>query len=250
MRRFLLLLAAALFPLSTFAQQGTVYFDETIKLEIELPPEMASMRDQIPNSTTASKVFFFSESGTLMKNAPREEGEEGGVTVGGDGFMMRMMGPGDVDNQIFRDLENERIVEKRDFLGRTFLITGEPETFAWKLTGEQSEFLGFACMKAVAVRDSSVIEAWFTPEIPIAAGPDIYGGLPGLILVVSVDDGQRTITAKEVTFGDLEEGVLTPPTEGREVTREEFDRIVDEKMKEMGGQRGRGGATFHVRIGN
>jgi len=246
-----LLLCLLLLPLVASAQEGVVTYDESEKIEIELPPEMASMRDQIPNSRTSSMLLYFSESRTLMKNAPRKEGEERGITMGGDRMMIRMMGPGDMDNQTWTDLENGRVVQKRDFMGRTFLITGEPETFQWKLTGEQGEFLGYACMKAVGVRDSSAVEAWFTPEIPISSGPGPYGGLPGLILALSVDDGRMTYTAKEISLDTLEAGVLAPPEGGREVSREEFDKIVDEKMKEMGGQRrGRDGAAVHIRIEN
>lgn len=250
MRRFSLFLSILLLPVAARAQEGVVTYDESVKLEIELPPEMASMRDQIPNSRTATRLLYFSESGTLMKNAPRKEGEERGVTVGGEGMMIRMMGPGDTDEQIYTDLETGSVIEKRDFLGRTFLITGEQEAFQWRLTGEQGEYLGYACMKAVAERDSSTVEAWFTSEIPIAGGPGPFGGLPGLILAVSADDGRMTITAKEIHLDALEEGALAPPDGGREVTREEFQKIVDEKMEEMGGQRGRDGAVFHVRIGN
>lgn len=250
MRRPLLLVAIALLTLPARAQEGVVTYDESVKIEIELPPEMAQMRDQIPNSSTSTKLLYFSEAGTLMKNAPKKDGEESGVRVGGEGMMIRMMTSGDVDNQVYTDLEGGRVIEKRDFLGRTFLVTGEPEAYAWRLTGEQGEFLGYACMKAVATRDSTTVEAWFTPEIPVPGGPGPYGGLPGLILAVNVDDGRMSITAKEVSLGALDEGVLTPPEGGREVTRDEFRAIVDEKMKEMGAQRGREGATFHVRIGN
>ncbi|MBF1396963.1 GLPGLI family protein, partial [Porphyromonas sp.] len=32
-------------------------------------------------------------------------------------------------------------------------------------------------------------EAWFTPSIPISAGPNFFGGLPGLILELHSMDG-------------------------------------------------------------
>jgi GLPGLI family protein len=87
--------------------------------------------------------------------------------------------------------------------------------------------------KATAVLDSTVIEAWFTSEIPVSTGPGLFGGLPGLILVVSVDDGDETFSATEISLGDLEEGVITVPEDGQKVTREEYEEIVAEKLEEI-----------------
>jgi GLPGLI family protein len=118
-------------------------------------------------------------------------------------------------------------------MSRTFLIQSTQPSFAWKLPGEQSEFLGYTVQKATAMQDSTVIEAWFTPEIPVSTGPGLYGGLPGLILVVSVDGGHETFSATEVSLGDLEEGAMTAPEDGQQVTREEYEAIVAEKLEEL-----------------
>ena len=97
----------------------------------------------------------------------------------------------------------------------------------------QAEFLGYAVQKATAVVDSSVIEAWFTPEIPVQGGPATFGGLPGMILVVSVNDGEVQYTATGVSLSAIAEGVIVRPTEGDEVTREEYEKIVAEKLEEL-----------------
>ena len=62
-------------PLAVSAQTGTITYDQVVKMEIELPPEMESMRDQIPTESTSSYVLYFTESETLMKNAPVQEKE-------------------------------------------------------------------------------------------------------------------------------------------------------------------------------
>ena len=41
---------------------------------------------------------------------------------------------------------------------------------------------------------------------------------------------------------------IAKPDKGRKVTREEFDQIVEEKMKEMGAQPGAGGGQMMIRI--
>jgi GLPGLI family protein len=247
----LLSLFILLAPFAASAQQGTITYNEVMKIEIELPPEMESMRDQIPDARTSVKQLLFTDSASLYRNAPGRE-DEGDITMGSEseGVMIRMAGPSN-DNATFVNLDNEIVVDKQEFMGRTFLITGEREPIAWRMTSEQSEFLGHLCQKAVATRDSSTVEAWFTPEIPVSIGPANFGGLPGAILVLSIDDGRLTFTATSVDQEELEPDALEAPRGGREVTREEFDRIVEEKMKEMGVQRGgRGGTSVRMIIEN
>ncbi len=239
---FLLLLA----PLAVSAQTGTITYDQVVKMDIELPPEMESMRDQIPTESTSSHILYFTESETLMKNAPVEETEEDTVVQGG-GVMIRMDRSRE-ENETYTNLDEGTVIEKRDFMGRTFLVSGEQPLLAWKLTGEQSEYQGFAVQKATAERDSSMIEAWFSPEIPVSAGPDAFSGLPGLILVLSIDEDRMVFSAKEINLEGFEEGVLKAPKKGKKVSRDEFDEIVEEKMKEMETQfGGRSGTQVIIR---
>lgn len=224
-----------LLPVAVAAQEGTVLYEQTTKMDFKLPPEMEHMRAQIPSSQTTNKLLFYNEAAALMKNGPKEETDD--TEVSGTTFRFRMQAP---DNETFTGFEDGQVVRKQDFMGRTFLITDESEPLAWKMTGEQSEFLGHLCLKAVAMRDTVAVEAWFTPEIPVPAGPEGYGGLPGLILVLTEDEGRVSYVAKEIT-PTVPAGIIQPPSEGRKVTRAEFRAIVEEKMKEMGVSRGRGG---------
>jgi len=63
-----------------------------------------------------------------------------------------------------------------------------------------------------------------------------------MILVVNIDDGAKTYTATAIDLGTSVAESLTRPEGGRAVSREEFDEIVEEKMKEMGAVRGRHGS--------
>ncbi len=238
----LLILFIALLPLAASAQEGTVKYDRTIKMEIDLPPEMESMRDQFPTENTTSMLLHFNEFESVMKaDEDQEEGEDH-VLEGGN-VMIRMSRSRD-ENETYVNHDEGLVTEKRDFMGRTFLINGDQPTYAWKLTGEQSEYLGFAVQKATAVQDTTMIEAWFSPEIPVSAGPELYGGLPGMILVLSIDDGQQTFSAKEINLDGLEKGSIKAPKKGKKVSREEFDQIVEEKMAEMNAQNGGRGGNF------
>jgi len=158
--------------------------------------------------------------------------------------MIKMKEP---NNKIFTDLAKKEQVEQREFMSRVFLIEGGADQ-QWKLTGNQKMILDFPCQEAIFEKDSSKIVAWFTPVIPVSIGPSNYGGLPGLILSVEADDGKNVITANSVDFTPVSAGKLEKPRKGKNVTREEFDQIVAEKMKEMGAENGSGGTQmiFHI----
>ena len=188
---------------------------------------MAHLADQFPDVTTAERVLTFDASTAHTTNgaAPAASEPRAGL------FAQRP--------ETVTWVSGGARLQQTGFLGRDFLIRDEPTPLAWRLTGEEGEFLGYPCQKAVATRDSTAIEAWFTPQIAAPVGPETYGGLPGLILVLT--DGPRSFVAQEVTLGPLPDGALEAPDRGRAVTREEYDRIVREKVDELGAQPGAGG---------
>ncbi len=208
---------------------------------------MESMRDQIPTENTTQMVLRFNGIESTWQAAAEQENERE-RSFGGGGVRMRMNRMRD-QNITYINHDDGLMTDQRDFMGRTFLIRDDQPLLAWKLTGEQSEFEGYVVHRATATRDSSSVEAWFAPEIPVAVGPGPFGGLPGAILVLTVDEGRTTFTAKEILMGELEEGAIEEPNDGREVTQEEFDDIVEEKRKEMEAQFGgrRNGARFIIR---
>jgi GLPGLI family protein len=232
--------AAESAPPASDLLSGTVIYQETRKFDIELPPQMrARMRENFDDTRTASVVVLFDESTSLSQLAP-EQADESEAAGGGRRFRMFAQRP---DNATFIDFENDTAIQRREFLERIFLVEGATKP-AWKLTTDQSEFLGYVCHRAIATVDSSLVEAWFTPEIPVPAGPDEYYGLPGLILVLTTDDGNLSFVATDVSLRPIDPAAIAAPTEGRKVTREEFDKIVADKMKEMEGSRGRGRVLF------
>ncbi len=88
------------------------------------------------------------------------------------------------------------------------------------------------------------ITAWYAPEIPISQGPGEYWGLPGLIL--EVNDGRTAILCSKIVLNPEEKIEIKIPSKGKEVTQEEFNDIMAEKMEEMserfrsGNRRGNG----------
>jgi GLPGLI family protein len=237
----IVLIFSFLIPISLFAQanQGTIIYDETIKLEIDIPEEhREQLKAVLPDSRTSKMMLMFNSSESIYKDY--EGGEDEVIESGSEGGGMHMkMIIQKADNQLYKNTAENIVYEKQEFFGRDFLIVDEAHSFKWKLENESKEILGYTCKKARSTNDERDIVAWFSPEIPVPNGPLHYGHLPGMILELTVDGDDTVIVAKEVILGELEEKIQAPK-KGKKVSREEYNKIVDEKQKEMEEEYGSG----------
>lgn len=247
---FLFLMGCLPAFLTAQANSGQVTYQETVKLNIELPEEHKGMIQGLPTSQFFSKTLYFNETESLYKNTPEKE-TEGDITISqeseGMNFKMVMKRP---EESYYTNSAEARTVFAREFFGRDFLIVGVLPEHAWKLTSQQKTILDYVCQKATFQDSTRQVEAWFSIQIPASFGPDTFSQLPGLVLEVNINNGERTIVAQEVTLGELEKGAIEIPKKGKEVTQEEFDQIEAEKMKELEEEMGGQGGGMRVIIRN
>ena len=186
----------------------------------------------------------------------------------------------------YKNLKTGQIVEENEFFGKQFLVTDSIKTLDWKTTNESKQIGQYIAFKATAIKkvdpnDYSMarpkkkdekenaevkkdttkpadpmdmieipkeieVTAWFTPQIPVNNGPGEYGGLPGLILELNVY--RTTLLCSKIVMNPKAAEKIEPPTKGKQVTREEYVKIVKEKTDELrenfrngGGNSRRGG---------
>ena len=84
---------------------------------------------------------------------------------------------------------------------------------------------------------TTIVTAWYTPQIPISQGPLEYWGLPGLILEVNV--GNTTMLCSKIIMNPDEKLKIEAPQKGKEATKKEYKSIISGKMIEMRNNRGR-----------
>jgi hypothetical protein len=247
MTRLFVLLTFLFIPAALTAQSGTIQYDRAVRAESRASTRtgQASPRRTPPPTVTPVRLVFSGGAVSTSVVDEEEQARGGMAPPPPPPGMMRMRFGGGAASRA----DNEKILatyvapdgtvtEQREFMGREFLITHKRPTIAWKLTGEQSSFLTYAVQRATAQLDSMEIEAWFTPSIPVPAGPADYAGLPGMILVLSVDSGRVVYSATSVKLDDAEAAKLSAPTEGTRVSRDEYERIVADKLKELELERG------------
>jgi GLPGLI family protein len=234
----ILLLLAAIGIAQT--NSGVVTYKEVINTKPDLQKaeeqgwaEWASM---VPDSVVFHKKLLFNETTSSYTNVPMEENPDEQNMV-----KMMMRRYANANNETYVNTTDEKFVEKKDFMGKPFLIKGKPEETKWKMTGEIKQIMGYPCLKATFEDTTGVIDAWFTTEIAAPTGPEKYGNLPGLILELTIVKEKRTLTAVELDLRDVKLEEFKEPNEGKEVTREEYHKIVKEKMEEMRKAGGFGG---------
>ena len=255
MKRILLICTLIAFAglLASFGQTeqaGTVIFEEVTKIEIKLEGEMAAMMKDFPKEQRSSKVLYFSPEASLYEKMKTEDANDAGGFGHSTGNMRIMMSV--PENKVFIDLENKEILEQREFMTRMFLIKADMPEKKWKISGEQKTILDYPCIEATHTDTAGVTtKVWFTPSITVNSGPAKFCNLPGLVLEVNIDDGKKVYTAQSISLDPPDKKAFKKPKEGKNVSMAEFDKIVAEKMKEMGvdGTGGiHGGRTMRIEI--
>jgi len=213
-------------------KSGIITYSEVINTK----PDMAKAEEQgwaewaamVPESMTFKKQLVYNDSSSMYINVkePEDPNEKNMVKR-----MARRYS--NSNNQTYRNSNTNAFIEQQDFMSKTFLIKGKPKELKWKMTGEMKVIMNYPCLKAVYEDSTETLEAWFTTEIPVALGPEKYGNLPGMILELTSKKNKKTLTAINIEFKEIDETQVSEPKEGKEVTREEYQKIVRKKMEEM-----------------
>ncbi len=262
----LLLTGCALLSLNCLrAQQtsGMVTYVRTKHLQMHI--DNGEGERTIPQNRTDKFELSFGNNQSLWKHAEAEI-QNDNMNWNGNGVQIRMIGSG-TDDVTYCNFDLSKQVQQREMFGKRFIITDSLKKLNWKLTGETENILGHVCQKAVAqnptkrmtmnidngkmerkeVNDTVNVVAWFTTDIPVPAGPEFAGQLPGLILALDMDDGRTSYQATEIT-DNVKLADIREPDKGKKVTPAQLRDETDKMMKEM--ERNNPGGERIIRIGN
>ena len=246
MKKVFILLLLSFPAFCQFQKSGKIYFKETMKLDIQLDEKNKEMAKMFPTSKDSYKVLLYNETESLFLNEEKKDEdldvkkEEGEVQMR---VVFKMP-----QSTTYLNLKNNEFVQSLELLGKEFLIVdklNDGSSNKWKITGEQKKVLDFVCQKAILLDTTQKLEVWFTPQIPIAMGPNGSSGLPGMILAAEIDNGKRLLAATSIE-AIPENYVFVKPVKGKKVNKEEFKKIREEKLKEMGGN-SKGGTRIIIR---
>jgi len=163
---------------------------------------------------------------------------------------------------IYKNVSEKNMIEDVEMFSKRFLVSEKMEPLQWELGMETKKIGNYTCYKATLVKEDTKVDwgsifsrsrknkkkdstavaekpakkmltvtAWYTPQIPVSSGPDVYWGLPGLILELNA--GRTTMLCTEVAINSEEPLKIKAPAKGKKVTRDEYTDIVKVKTQEL-----------------
>ncbi|MFC1725413.1 GLPGLI family protein [candidate division KSB1 bacterium] len=219
-----------------YRQNKKYDFEKVFNLKGNKNPEIQNWLAALPKNSTYTKVLYFTSEAALYQEVP---GEKSGLMDAESQIKLQqaltkasyVKKPSPELEKVFYDFGKNEIIRQVEFMTRYFLVSGPMKNKTWKLVNKRVKVLDFTCMCAELKKGDNTVTAWFTPEIPLSAGPDEFYGLPGLILAVEIN-GEYVFVAESVDLTPPEKDVLYKKGKGKEVSQEEFSRIVEDKVKE------------------
>ncbi|WP_299679434.1 GLPGLI family protein [uncultured Dokdonia sp.] len=226
-----------------------------------------SIQEQLRKQFQKEYTLSFNDAAAIWKEEVALDKPQAPST---SGISIVLSGNSDI---LYQNIKDQTYTQQSDLMGKQFLVEDKLEKPEWKLEKETKNIGQYTCFKATLTEEveersfksvngegeeevktvEKVTTAWYTLDIPVQHGPDDFWGLPGLIL--EVNDGKMAMMCTQVVINPKDGVALEIPTKGKKVSEAEYEKISEEKAKEMmeryqGGGRKKGEqSSFSIRIG-
>jgi GLPGLI family protein len=237
--------------------QGKVYYQSKMKMRegakermdsLKMPEERKKMMlSMIKKMMNKSYILDFNKTESTFKE------EEKLDQPSANGMSFRVPN----DGVLYKNIAKKYYAKKKESFGKIFLIKDSLKKINWNLEKESKQIGNYLAFKASAMvekkksfrrrrskkedtkKDTTAtktpemekLTVWYTPEIPVSNGPELYQGLPGLILEVNI--GRRQLIATKIVLNPKEKVAIAEPKKGKLVSQKEYDKIMKKKFEEM-----------------
>jgi GLPGLI family protein len=222
--------------------EGVISYETKVNLHRRIPPEREAMKAMMPEFRTSKEQLFFKGPESLYKPVIEDTEEDmsaSGNAHGGGGMVIRMQMP---NIETYSNTDTQEKIVQQEFQGRQYLIIDTLKVSPWKFGTETKTILGYTCKQAYFTDEQRgqklEVTAWYTDQIGNFLGPERFNTLPGAVLAVDINSGERVIVAQQIETKALKKNDLKKPSSGQKVTSAEFRAMVDEQMKKMGASGG------------
>jgi GLPGLI family protein len=268
----LVFIALLSFSLNLNAQefQGQAIYFSKAKMELGSfgarmsEAQKKQIQSRLKNRLQKTYILNFNKEKSVFNEDEKIDAISGATDSWGDNFSR---------GEQYKNVKQKTLVQTQEFYGKKFLVKDKLAAIEWKMGTESKSIGQYMCFKATAsiptdelewynfswgdlretntevktdsiaveIKDLEIktteVEAWYTLQIPVSHGPGEYWGLPGLILEVSA--GNTIILCSKITINPEEKIEIEAPDKGKEITKNDYQATIQEKMLEMRNNRGR-----------
>lgn len=236
MKNHIILLILICFTTHTATGQhtlsGKIEYERKVNIyaQMEEAPDnggwFEKMKSQIPKFNTSYFDLLFDTVNTLYKPGREVEGNN----------MFKMFGGGPAtENIVLSDFHKDTVLATKTVFEQKFYVTDTLRKIDWKERDEIRTIAGFKCHKAVGIIcDTVYVVAFYTEDIPVAGGPEMFGGLPGMIMELAVPRLHTTWVATKVEPTSINPADFTIKEKGKKVTNKGLYDVVSESFKSWG----------------
>jgi GLPGLI family protein len=127
------------------------------------------------------------------------------------------------NNVVYANLNTKQLISKRKVFDDIYLLKDSLRNIRWKFTDEVRDIAGYPCHRANGITlDSVYVVAFYTDKIPVSGGPELFGGLPGMILQLALPHENVSWIATKIEDVALPVNSVLPPTGGANINFKEL----------------------------
>lgn len=223
----ILALSAAIGARAQLVMQGRIEYERKINQHRQYEGEdwFESYKGRVPRFNISYFDLAFNTTRSMYK-----PGREGPATT----KMMFGSAPAG-ENIVFTDFAAKEVKAGKQIFEQKFLVEDSIRKVPWKITDEVRIVAGYKCRKAVSrICDSVYVVAFYTDDIAVSGGPEMFAGLPGMILEIAVPRLYTTWTATKIELSPPDEKELVPPAKGKKTNQKDLMLSLQGSLKDWG----------------
>lgn len=209
--------------------EGLITYEVKINMHRTLPQEREGMKNMVPEFRINQHHLFFTAEESLYK--PVEE-EPDDAAFDNGGMQIRIQQP---QVEMYFNATTSTRITQQEFMGKEYIIEDSLRLPPWKFGTEVKTIMGYTCKQAMYYNDEKKqqVVAWYTTQLRPFVGPETFNTLPGGVLEVDINNGERIITAKKFEPRPLKKNELKVPVKGVNTTRSQFRKMIEDHAARM-----------------
>ena len=225
-------LLTALGAKAQFTQYGKIEYEKKVNIKRQLndlddeqKQWIEKFKAQIPDFNISYFDLYFNTSKSLYKPGKEVEG----------GTKLWFAQSPASDNVVLTDFATERVKANKTVFEQKFLVEDSMRKIEWRISDEIRTIANFKCRKAVGkIFDSVYVVAFYTEDIMVSGGPEMFSGLPGMILQLAIPRMHTTWVSQKIDMVKPKDTDFTTSDKGKKTTQKELYETLKTSFKDWG----------------